>query len=168
MRREQAIPHASNSQKDPRNLHYICKMRPLVSTAPKKPSKLLTRGAGRRISSTGTAKYHIKNMEMNGQSEGSASSSQFPVTFFIPVTKISDKYHRKRGIILTHSFRKWRPSSQQGTVKAVPYILMGTCGMVCDHKESWTSLQRLYPPVTHLHQASQPLGAAPPTGNLGF
>lgn len=45
---------------------------------------------------------------------------------------------------------------------------MGICGMVCDHQESWTSLQRLYPQVTHLHQDSQPLGAVPLTVNLGF
>lgn len=97
---EKASNTSRISQKDSRNLHYICKMWPLGSTAPKKPSKLLTCAAGRRISNTGT--NSIKNMEMNGQSEGSASSSQFPVTFLIPVTKISHKYHRKRGIILTH------------------------------------------------------------------
>lgn len=70
---------ASNSKKDPRNLHYNCKMWPLRSTASKKPSKLLTLGTCRKISTAGTS--HIKNMEMTGQSQGSASGPQLPVTY---------------------------------------------------------------------------------------
>lgn len=49
---ERASNTSRISQKDSRNLHYICKMWPLGSTAPKKPSKLLTCAAGRRISRT--------------------------------------------------------------------------------------------------------------------